>query len=149
MLVLAVGSTTPIDDVEILAVDRGKPLEMLRLREGDRTVFYERHVQPALWFGAKRDIWGTCPATEFEILFAAMERISAEAVDGKRTIETIPRNLPKLRGRMLSLGQAAAKSLPSPQSVAEQQTGAAQPVAGQQGQQSGASGGEALADEEG
>lgn len=102
MMILAVGSTTPIDDPEIIAVDRPPHLTTMRLRPGDRTVFYERWVQPASWNGEKFRIWAKCPPFIFDVLFRAMERISREAETGSRRIWTIPPNQPQLMARMVS-----------------------------------------------
>src|SRR5262245_39552640 len=69
MLVLAVGSTTLIDDVEIVAIDREPNLRLMHLRQGSKTIFYERHIHPVKWTGCVFPIWARCPAGVFDRLF--------------------------------------------------------------------------------
>lgn len=108
MMVLAVGSTTPIAEVQIVAVDRDPNLRTMRLRAGSKTIFFECHVQPAAWDGGVTKIWGHCPPSVFTKLFDAMERIADEAYAGLRTIRSIPTHAPDLVKKLIARHSAKA-----------------------------------------
>lgn len=103
MMVLAVGSTTPIAEVEIVAIDRETECRTSGLRFGSRTIFFECHVQPTAWDGSATRIFGRCPPSVFMKLTTAMQKIAEEAAAGKRTIRSIPPNLPDLVSKLIAL----------------------------------------------
>lgn len=102
MIVVAVGSTTQIPEVEVSGtiVDRDPALSQMRLRLGDVTRFYECHIQPMEWSGNDFDIRGRCLGGRFDRLFGAMEKIARESLAGARTITPIPRNALSLVKRL-------------------------------------------------
>jgi hypothetical protein len=122
MMVVAVGSTTPIADTEVpkAAIDRDPALSQMRLRSGDTTRFYQRHIQPMEWSNGAFEIWGKCPAGIFDRLFAAMEQIARESLAGARTISPIPRHalsLVKQLEQMVSRPAAVSPTMASDNAV--------------------------------
>lgn len=115
MIIVATGSSTPIDDTEIpgTSVDRDPALSQMRLKAGYVTRFYERHIQPMGWAGDVFDIWGRCQGGRFDKLFAAMEKIARESLAGTRVIDCIPRNALSLVGRLQALVASAPSESPA------------------------------------
>lgn len=115
MIIVAVCSTTPIDDTEIFGatVDREPALSQMRLRPGSVTRFYECHIQPMEWAGGVFDIWGRCQGGRFDKLFAAMEKTARESLAGTRTIACIPRNALSLVGRLQALVASTSSESPA------------------------------------